>query len=45
MGPEEPPADADPRFVSWLDPGCNVVATLGNHELDEGRAELLRLLG
>ena len=25
-------------------PGCNVVGALGNHELDEGRAELLRVL-
>lgn len=29
--------DAEP------DPRCNVVATLGNHEFDEGAAELLRL--
>jgi 5'-nucleotidase len=29
----------------WLDPRCDVVGALGNHELDEGRAELLRLLG
>lgn len=41
---EDVPADADPRFVSWLDPGCDVVGVIGNHELDEGRAELLRLL-
>ena len=27
-----------------LDPFCNVVGTIGNHELDEGRAELHRLL-
>jgi 5'-nucleotidase len=26
------------------DPGCNVVGTLGNHEFDEGKDELLRLL-
>jgi len=32
------------RFEGWLDPGCNVVATVGNHEFDEGRTELLRLL-
>jgi 5'-nucleotidase len=25
-------------------PACNVVGTLGNHEFDEGKAELLRLL-
>ena len=34
----------DPRWTPWLDPGCNLAATSGNHELDEGRAELLRLL-
>lgn len=27
-----------------LNPACNVVGTLGNHEFDEGKAELLRLL-
>jgi 5'-nucleotidase len=27
-----------------LNPFCNVVGTIGNHELDEGRAELHRLL-
>jgi 5'-nucleotidase len=32
-------------FAPWLDPRCDVVGTVGNHELDEGRAELLRLLG
>lgn len=26
-------------------PRCNVIGTLGNHELDEGKAELLRLIG
>jgi 5'-nucleotidase len=26
-----------------IDPKCNAVATLGNHEFDEGEAELLRL--
>lgn len=31
-------------FERWLQPRCNLVATLGNHELDEGRAELLRLI-
>jgi 5'-nucleotidase len=30
--------------AGWLDPGCNLVAGLGNHELDHGREELLRLL-
>ncbi|MGC3996449.1 MAG: bifunctional metallophosphatase/5'-nucleotidase [Anaeromyxobacter sp.] len=40
-------ADAAPaeRFAPWLDPGCNLAGTVGNHEFDEGRAELLRLLG
>jgi 5'-nucleotidase len=38
------PPELDPRFAPWLDPSCNVVATVGNHEFDEGRAELLRLL-
>jgi 5'-nucleotidase len=42
--PLVPPADVDPRFRSWLDPDCDVVGTIGNHELDEGRSELLRLL-
>jgi len=27
-----------------MNPGCNVVGTLGNHEFDEGKTELLRLL-
>ena len=27
-----------------MDPACNMVGTLGNHEFDEGRVELLRLL-
>jgi 5'-nucleotidase len=27
-----------------LDPFCNVVGTMGNHELDQGKAELLRKL-
>ena len=39
------PDAADPRFDPWLDPRCNVVGVIGNHELDEGEAELLRLLG
>jgi len=42
------PTAADPRdhrWASWLDSSCNLAATLGNHELDEGRDELLRLLG
>lgn len=39
------PAEAAPRFASWLDPTCDVVGVIGNHELDEGQAELLRLFG
>jgi 5'-nucleotidase len=47
--PAPPPSglplpEADPRLLSWLDPECEVVGTIGNHELDEGREELLRLL-
>lgn len=33
------------RWERWLDPRCDLVGTLGNHELDEGIAELRRLLG
>ena len=32
------------RYTDSDEPGCNVVGTLGNHEFDEGKAELLRLL-
>jgi 5'-nucleotidase len=36
------------RLPDWLEPFsqplCNVVGTLGNHEFDEGRSELLRLI-
>ena len=31
-------------FTTRMAPGCNVVGTLGNHEFDEGKGELLRLL-
>jgi 5'-nucleotidase len=27
-----------------MNPGCNMVGTLGNHEFDEGKVELLRLI-
>jgi 5'-nucleotidase len=27
-----------------MNPGCNLVGTLGNHEFDEGKVELLRLI-
>jgi len=33
-----------PWNLSYLQPRCNVVGTLGNHEFDEGVAELTRLL-
>jgi len=32
------------RWASWLHPKCDVVGATGNHEYDEGRGELLRLL-
>jgi 5'-nucleotidase len=31
-------------YADRLDPECNLVATVGNHEFDDGRAELLRLI-
>src|SRR6185436_5382002 len=31
-------------YADKLNPACNVVGTLGNHEFDEGKSELLRLL-
>jgi 5'-nucleotidase len=33
------------RIDDTLDPRCNLVGTLGNHEFDEGMSELQRLLG
>ena len=33
-----------PWNLSYLQPRCNVVGTLGNHEFDEGVSELIRLL-
>jgi len=33
-----------PWNPSYLQPRCNVVGTLGNHEFDEGVSELMRLL-
>jgi len=42
---------ADPRrrvpwwLQAYLQPRCNLVGTLGNHEFDEGVTELLRLIG
>jgi 5'-nucleotidase len=50
-GSDAPPAppgiprpEVEERFQAWLDPACDVVGTVGNHEFDEGQAELLRLL-
>ncbi len=37
--------DEDGPFGAWMNPRCNIVGSVGNHEFDEGRAELLRLLG
>jgi 5'-nucleotidase len=31
-------------YMDKMNPACNLVGTLGNHEFDEGRVELLRLL-
>jgi 5'-nucleotidase len=37
-------ANASCSYEDKANPACNVVATLGNHEFDEGKSELLRLL-
>ena len=37
--------EEDDRFEGWMDPRCNVAGAVGNHEFDEGIAELRRLLG
>jgi len=37
-------ANASCKYGKPTDPKCNVVGTLGNHEFDEGEAELLRLI-
>jgi 5'-nucleotidase len=37
-------ANSSCSYSDKLNPACNVVGTLGNHEFDEGKAELLRLL-
>lgn len=42
--PDLPIPEVAPELLPWLDPGCDVVGTVGNHEFDEGRAELVRLL-
>jgi 5'-nucleotidase len=35
----------DDRYEGWMDPRCNLAGSVGNHEFDEGIAELQRLLG
>jgi 5'-nucleotidase len=37
-------ANSSCSYTDKLNPACNLVGTLGNHEFDEGRVELLRLL-
>jgi 5'-nucleotidase len=37
-------ANASCTYANKANPACNVVGTLGNHEFDEGKSELLRLL-
>jgi 5'-nucleotidase len=37
-------ANSSCSYADKLNPACNMVGTLGNHEFDEGKAELLRLL-
>jgi 5'-nucleotidase len=37
-------ANGSCTYADKTSPACNVVGTLGNHEFDEGKAELLRLL-
>jgi 5'-nucleotidase len=37
-------ANSSCSYDNKTDPACNIVGTLGNHEFDEGKAELLRLL-
>jgi len=44
-GRQDEDEDDDDRFEGWRSPRCNVVGTVGNHEFDEGLAELTRLLG
>jgi len=45
MPPSAQQSTAADRFDALLDPACNLVGVPGNHELDEGVDELLRLLG
>jgi 5'-nucleotidase len=37
-------ANSSCSYTDKMNPACNLVGTLGNHEFDEGRVELLRLL-
>jgi 5'-nucleotidase len=37
-------ANSSCAYADKTNPACNVVGTLGNHEFDEGKSELLRLL-
>ncbi len=37
-------ANSSCSYDDKANPSCNLVATLGNHEFDEGKSELLRLL-
>ena len=37
-------ANASCTYGDKTNPACNIVGTLGNHEFDEGKTELLRLL-
>src|SRR5262249_326712 len=37
-------ANSSCSFIDKLNPACNIVGTLGNHEFDEGKDELLRML-
>jgi 5'-nucleotidase len=37
-------ANSSCTYDNKTNPACNVVGTLGNHEFDEGKAEILRLL-
>lgn len=38
-------ANPDCAVSDRLNPACNIVGALGNHEFDEGKTELLRLVG
>jgi 5'-nucleotidase len=37
-------ADSHCSYTERLDPRCNIVATLGNHEFDDGESEIVRLI-